>query len=394
MRGGELLILMAEIALWSSVALVLYAYLGYPCALLVLSRFRDRPVRKSGPLGPPPRVSFIITAHDEEARIGAKIENTLAQDYPPSALEIIVASDCSTDGTEEIVRGYSSRVRLVRSPVRRGKEAAQELAVRSAQGGILIFSDVATALAPDGVTTMVASFADPTVGCVSSIDRFVDPDGRVSGEGAYVRYEMYLRALESRVNSLVGLSGSFFAARREVCRHGFAGHPSDFMTLLNAVEIGLRGVLDERSAGYYRNIADDRRELERKVRTVARGLFALAANARMLNPLRHGLFAWQLASHKLCRWLVPHAMIAAAVSNWLLVFQSPFYAATMLAQCLFYAVTLWGLRTGNSSLRIPAYLLLANCGVLLAWRRFTGGERIVTWSPSDRPGTLPQASPR
>src|SRR5438874_138151 len=133
-----------------------------------------------------------------------------------------------------------------------------QVTFQSASGEILIFSDVATALAGDGVTTMVSNFADPTVGCASSIDRFVDVDGRVSGEGAYVRYEMYMRALETRVNSIVGLSGSFFAARREVCREWAADRQSDFSTLLRSVEMGLRGVLDTRSAGYYRNIADDR----------------------------------------------------------------------------------------------------------------------------------------
>jgi glycosyltransferase involved in cell wall biosynthesis len=388
----SLLTLVAEVTFWCSIALVLYAYLGYPCALLVLSVFRDRPVRKANTWRQPPRVSFIITAHNEEARILDKIENTLALDYPPHALEIVVASDCSTDGMDDIVRRCSSRVRLVRAPERRGKEAAQQLALQSASGEVLIFSDVATALAPDGVTTMVANFADPTVGCVSSIDRFVDPDGRVSGEGTYVRYEMYLRMLETRVNSLVGLSGSFFAARREVCQRWASDRQSDFNTLLNAVAMGLRGVLDSGTAGYYRSIADDRRELERKTRTVLRGMFVLAANARMLNPLRHGLFAWQLVSHKLCRWLVPHAMVAAAVSNLFLVFQTPFYAVTMLLQCGFYAVALAGLRTGASGLRIPAYLLLANLGVLLAWLRFAGGERIATWSPSQRLGTLPQAN--
>jgi glycosyltransferase involved in cell wall biosynthesis len=387
-------ILVAEIAFWCSVTLVLYAYAGYPCALMVLSLFRDRPVRRSRAWDRPPRVSFIITVHDEEARIREKIENTLGQDYAPEALEIIVASDCSTDGTDEIVRSYSSRVRLVRAPERRGKEAAQQLALHSASGEILIFSDVATALAPDGVTTMVANFADRTVGCVSSIDRFVDPDGRVSGEGAYVRYEMHLRGLETRVNSLVGLSGSFFAARREVCQRWAADRQSDFNTLLNAVEMGFRGVLDPRSAGYYRNIADDRRELERKIRTVVRGMFVLATNARLLNPLRHGLFAWQLASHKLCRWLVPLAMVGAAVSNLFLLSRSPFYGATMFVQCGFYAAALLGMRTGASSLRIPAYLLLANLGVLLAWLRFAAGERIAMWNPSDRLGRLPQASPR
>ena len=386
--------LVAEIAFWGSVALVLYAYLGYPCALWALSLFRSRPVRGSATGDEAPRASFIITAHNEAARIRDKIENTLAQDYPAHALEILVASDCSTDGTDDIVREYSRRVRLVRAPERRGKEAAQGLAVQSASGEILIFSDVATALARDGVTTMVENFADPTVGCASSIDRFVDPDGQVSGEGAYVRYEMYMRALETRVNSIVGLSGSFFAARREVCREWATDRQSDFSTLLRSVEMGLRGVLDMRSAGYYRNIADDRRELDRKVRTVVRGIHVLATNARMLNPLRHGLFAWQLASHKLCRWLVPFAMVGAAFSNLALLPRSPLYGVTLLLQCAFYATALAGVRTGAPRLRIPAYLLRANAAVLLAWHRFARGERIALWNPSDRLAALPQAGTR
>ena len=155
---------------------------------------------------------------------------------------------------------------LVRTRERKGKEAAQQLAVRTAIGQILVFSDCATALPPNAVSTIVMNFADPTVGCVSSIDRLVDADGKASGEGLYVRYEMWLRQLESRVNTLVGLSGSFFAARRDVCRHWASDRQSDFSTLLNAVVMGMRGVLDVDSAGYYRSIADDRREFQRKVR--------------------------------------------------------------------------------------------------------------------------------
>jgi hypothetical protein len=163
---------------------------------------------------------------------------------------------------------------------------------------------------------------------------------------------------------------------------------------LNSVEMGLRGVLDARTAGYYRNIADDRRELERKIRTVVRGLFVLATHARMLNPLRHGLFAWQLASHKLCRWLVPFAMVAAAIGNVWLASHSALYAAILLLQCVFYAAALLGLRTGAPSLRIPSYLLLANFAVLMAWLRFARGERIALWKPSDRLTALPQAGAR
>jgi glycosyltransferase involved in cell wall biosynthesis len=378
---------MAEIAFWFSVALALYAYAGYPCALMAIGLVRERPVRRA-PVTP--RVSFVITARNEEARIAQKLENTLIQDYPAEALEIVVASDCSTDRTDAIVRASGERVRLVRATERLGKEAAQRLALREASGDILVFSDVATALKPDAISTIVRSFADPTVGCVSSVDRFVDADGRVSGEGAYVRYEMFLRTLESRVNTLIGLSGSFFAARRDVCRQ-WALHASDFTTLLHAVEMGLRGVIDPESAGYYRNIADERREFDRKVRTVARGITALAANYRLLNPFRYGLFSWQLASHKVCRWLVPFALIGAAVSNALLVAQSSFYAATFIVQCVFYGAAVAGLWSRSRFLRVPAFFLLSNVAVLVAWFRYLRGDRITTWTPSERTSTLPEA---
>ena len=383
--------MMAEVAFWSSVALVLYAHLGYPLALMALSLIRNRPVEKGTVT---PRVSFIIAAHNEGRRIRGKIENTLGQNYPAASLEIIVASDCSTDGTDEIVGSYSDRVRLVRAPERRGKEAAQQLAVEAASGEILVFSDVATTLAVDGISSIVRNFADPTVGCVSSVDRFIDPDGRITGEGAYVRYEMFLRTLETRVNSLVGLSGSFFAARREVCRKWAADRQSDFNTLLNAVDMGLRGVLDPDSAGYYRNIVDDRREFQRKVRTVVRGISVLAANVRMLDPVRYGLFSWQLLSHKVCRWLVPFAMIVACLSNALLISRSPVYLASFVVQIGFYAAALGGLWTGFRVLRIPSFLLIVNLAILTAWFRYARGERITSWSPSERMRALPQTGSR
>lgn len=376
----------ADLLFWLSVAIVIYAYAGYPCALLALTLFRDRPVKKARIT---PRVSFVIAAHNEEHRIAEKIANTLRQDYPAHLMEIIVASDCSTDRTDDIVRSFGRRVWLVRARERRGKEAAQQLAVRAAMGKVLIFSDCATALAPEAVSTIVQNFADPSVGCVSSIDRLVDAQGQASGEGAYVRYEMWLRALETRVNTLVGLSGSFFAARQNVCRRWAADRQSDFTTLLNAIDLGLRGVLDTDSVGYYRNIADDRREFHRKVRTVVRGIAVLHSNARMLNPFRYGMFAWQLTSHKVCRWLVPFGMIGALVSNAFLIDQSPFYAVTFSVQAAFYAAAIGGW-AGAHSMRIPMFFVAANLGVLAAWLRYAKGERMASWSPSQRVSALPQ----
>jgi glycosyltransferase involved in cell wall biosynthesis len=337
-------------------------------------------------------VSFIIAAHNEEQRIRDKILNALAQDYPAGSLEIIVASDCSTDRTDEIVLEYSDRIRLVRAPERKGKEATQQLAIQTSTGSILVFSDSATALAPYGISSIVKNFADPSVGCVSSVDRYIDDEGATSGEGAYVKYEMFIRTLETRVGSLVGLSGSFFAARREVCRRWSPDRQSDFNTLLNSVELGLRGVLDQDSVGYYRSIANPSREFQRKVRTVVRGIAVLAPSLRYLNPFRFGMFAWQLASHKVCRWLVPFAMIGALVANLALVSRSPFYQATLVFQAIFYLAALVGLWTDARILRLPSFLCVANFAVLVAWLRFARGERIALWSPSSRISTLPPTS--
>ncbi|HEX8948355.1 MAG TPA: glycosyltransferase family 2 protein [Dissulfurispiraceae bacterium] len=375
-----------KIVFWTSLAFVFYAYAGYPLMLLAISVFRKRPVRK-GNITPP--VSFIITAYNEERRIGGKIENTLAQDYPADMMEIIVASDCSTDSTDEIAASYRGRgVMLVRAPEGKGKENAQKYAVRASSGEILIFSDTATILRPEGVSNIVKNFHDPTVGCVSSVDKFIGRDGRASGEGAYVRYEMFLRLLESEVNTLIGLSGSFFAARRQVCRDWAADLQSDFNTLLNSVRMGLRGVSDPASEGFYRDLANEKKEFERKVRTVVRGITVFMKSLPLLNPLKYGLFSWQLLSHKLCRWLVPFALLLALLANALAISDAPLYLHAFLCQTAFYAIALGGIRSGlfakTGLLKIPAFFILVNLSILSAWYRYARGERMASWTPSRR----------
>lgn len=375
-----------QILFWTAIFFIFYAYLGYPIALMLIAVFRNRPIRK-GDIAP--AVSFIITAYNEEKRIREKIENALKQDYPREKLEIIIASDCSDDRTDEIVRSFEpDGVRLVRARKRAGKEAAQKFAVETAAGEILVFSDAATILLPDGITNIVKSFHDPTVGCVSSVDRIIGPGAKAGGEGAYVRYEMFLRDLETRIGTLVGLSGSFFAARREICQNWATDLQSDFHTLLNAVKAGLRGVSDPAAIGYYKNIADEAKEFERKVRTVLRGIDVLMASLAVMNPFRYGLFSWQLLSHKLCRWLVPFAMILAFVSNAFLAFASPIYQYAFILQLAFYATAFTKLTTNvfgkNYVLRIPSFLVLVNLSILYAWYRYLRGERMVNWVPSER----------
>ncbi len=195
-------------------------------------------------------------------------------------------------------------------------------------------------------------------------------------------------SVESRVNTVVGLSGSFFAARRAACCNWRPDLQSDFNTLLNAVRLGMRGVADPEAVGFYRPVEDPSWEYERKVRTVLRGITVLLRSLPLLNPCRYGLFAWQLFSHKLCRWSVPFAMIAAAFSHALLAGRSAFYAATFALHAVFYAVAAVGLgrmgRLRSRLLVVPTYVVLANASILRAWVRYLKGERLMVWRPSAR----------
>ena len=382
---------MLETLFFVSLFLVFFAYFGYPLTLLAGSTVRRRDQR---PVQPPstaelPQVTLIVTAYNEEQRIRAKLENSLALDYPADRLEILVASDGSTDATDGIVAEYAERgVRLVPLAIRGGKEAAQKEAVAQSQGEILVFSDVATRLEPDGLRQIVSNFADPAIGCVSSVDRVLGPDGKPTGEGLYVRYEMWLRNLESRFHSLVGLSGSFFAARREVCQDFSAEMQSDFRTLLNSMRLGLRGVSDPRAVGYYQDLSDGRREFDRKVRTVLRGLTVFFRNLEFLNGARYGIFSYQYFCHKLLRWLVPFLLLAALLANLLLVPGSSVYLVLFAAQCGFYLAGAWRYGRGawkeSLPFKLPRYFLTVNLAIAVAWWRYLRGNRLVMWTPSER----------
>ncbi len=355
----------AEVLLAGSIAFVAYSYGGYPLLLWFLSRVRRRQVQTRD-IEPP--VSLIIAAHNEERRIREKVENALIQDYPRERLEIIVASDCSTDRTEEIVLEYRDRgVKLIRTPERKGKEAAQGRALEASTGQILAFSDAATTLPAVAIRKIVRNFGDRSVGCVSSVDRIITEEGVAVGEGAYVRYEMLLRSLESRAGTLVGLSGSFFAARREVCYPWRSDLQSDFNTVINAVRQGMRAVCDSESVGYYRSIADPAHEYDRKVRTVLRGITVFMGNLSLLNPLRYGLFSWQLASHKLFRWLVPYALLLALAANVTLAMSSWTYMALLSLQSAFYLCFL------HSRLRRSSECFHSACVVFLRARQADRG---------------------
>ncbi len=377
---------MAEMLLIGSVLLIFFSYFGYPLTLLLVGWVRGREVTRAEFY---PSVTFIVTVHNEEKRIKDKLENTLSLYYPKAKLQILVASDGSTDRTSEIVRRYSTRgAEILDIPDRRGKENAQREAVKHARGDIIVFSDVATAMEIGGLRQLVSSFADPTVGCVSSQDRLLGRDGKPTGEGLYVRYEMWLRALESKVHSLVGLSGSLFAARKEVCDDFSGEMQSDFRTVLNSVRMGLRGVSDPLAFGLYQDTADQKREWDRKIRTVVRGLTVFFRHVDLLNAFRYGIFSYQLFCHKLLRWLVPFFLIVAFVSNIALIHGPFIYSALMLLQISLYGLGILGLLGPKMQnmifIRVPAYFLAVNTSILFAWWRYLSGQRIITWTPTIR----------
>jgi glycosyltransferase involved in cell wall biosynthesis len=371
---------------WSAAALLVYTFAGYP-ALVWLVSFRRKDTRRRAPIEP--FVSIIVTAHNEEALIARKIQNCLALEYPKDRFEIIVASDGSEDRTATIARSFEARaVRLVDLPERRGKQFAQMMARDSARGEILVFTDAGVELGPGALREIVSNFADPAVGCVSSEDRVVQEKRGWMGERAYVQFEMWLRRMESRAGSLVTASGSFFAARRSVCEEWHVDQTSDFFMPLHAIAMGLRAVVDPASIGIYSTPHSPGAELQRKVRTIVNGLHVFFSHARLLNPFRYGMVAWQLVSHKLCRWLTPFAVLALLVSSAALWHAGVFYRLCAVLLVAGVATGILGLAAGRLTqwkpLRLAGYLLLGNAATVMAWSYFITGERFVTWQPTRR----------
>lgn len=383
---------MLESVFWVAVLGSLYSYFIYPLALMALPAKRALPelgARTATMVSQTasPSVSLIVTAHNEAARIRQKLENTLELVYPN--LEIIVASDCSADATDDIVREYQNKgILLSRTDERLGKENAQKDAIAMASGDIIVFSDVATSIPADAIVALVRYFENPTVGAISSEDVFVSRDGGVVGEGAYVKYEMWLRKLESLRGGLVGLSGSFFAVRHGLCERWDIHAPSDFNTALNCAMEGYVAVSAPDVLGHYQDVADPGKEYQRKLRTVIRGWTALARHPEVLNPAKFGLFAWQVFSHKLMRWAVPWFLLILFVASIMLAGSGWVYSLALLLQLVFYGVVLAAhfspdLRA-KGYVRIPYFFVQVNYAIAHATLQFLGGRRMTVWSPSQR----------
>jgi glycosyltransferase involved in cell wall biosynthesis len=371
---------------WLCIFGSIYSYLIYPIVLLAFGLLRVRRRVARLPSYRPP-VAVIIAAYNEEARIRAKILNLLQLEYPGSAMRLVVVSDGSDDRTESIVREFADRgVELMCTGRRVGKEEAQRQAIAATLESILVFSDAATLLEPDAIEKFVESFADPMVGGVSSVDRLITPRGEVAGEGLYVRYEMWLRRLESAHNGLIGLSGSCFAARREVCHPLDTRLPSDFGVAINCAMKGMRAISNPAVVGTYKDTSEGH-EYRRKVRTILRGMNAIRACPSSVNPMKVGFFAFQVFSHKIMRWAVPWFMALAFILNIGLLSAGVLYQLTFAAQLLVLAASGFGLWTRTKRfavVRLTHYFLLVQLSAAAAAMTALRGGSIVMWQPTKR----------
>jgi cellulose synthase/poly-beta-1,6-N-acetylglucosamine synthase-like glycosyltransferase len=380
-----------EIVFWCAAGLVLYAYLGFPLLVLLRGLVWRRPYAR-GDIAH--SVSLIIAAHNEAGSIAARIENILTLDYPRDRLEVLIASDGSSDGTDAIVRGYAGRgIRLLSLP-RHGKVAALNAAASAATGDILVFSDANSMYAPNALGELVKPFADPAVGGVAGNQVYLASaaaGASSDGERTYWSFDRLLKNLQSRSGNVISATGAIYAIRRELFRPAPAGVMDDFVISTGVIAQGRRLVFAPDAIAYEPVAGSNGLEFGRKVRNIVLGLCAVWTMRELFNPLRHGSYALQLFSHKVLRRLVIFPLLVVAVTAPLLWQHGVLYQATTLAQAAFYGCAVLGLLAGNTRLgrlkfvAIPFFFCMVNVAALVATLKMSCGYRIVLWQPQREP---------
>ena len=380
---------MFAIVFWAALLIVVYTYLLYPVLIWFLTVARKAP--DYAPLAEWPDLSLIIAAYNEEAVLRAKLENALALDYPDEKLDIIVVSDESSDDTDSIAAEFAERgVRLFRVGKRGGKTQAQNAGVELASGRFLVFSDANSMYAPDALKRLMAPFADERIGCVCGELQYANPeDGGVGkGEGAYWRYEQFLKQRESLLSSTLGANGAIYALRRELFEELGSEIISDFVMPIRVWRQGYRVLYESKAIAVEHSGGSFGDEYGRRRRIITRSLHGLWTQRGVLNPFAHFFFALQMFSHKVLRWLVPVLLLVALLVNIPLAANS-LYRLLLVVQIIFYALAVLGNILPERLSRlfpfyVPAYFCAINFGALLGLVHFLTGRRDRIWQPVSR----------
>jgi cellulose synthase/poly-beta-1,6-N-acetylglucosamine synthase-like glycosyltransferase len=382
-----------ETVFWIGALAVVLVYCGYPLFVWILGLLvgKGSPAKREIE----PSVTVVVPVHNEVAIIRDKLHSCVHVDYPREKIQVVVASDGSTDGTDAVVQSFNDGggVELVQLDRRGGKTRAINRSMEVATGEIVIFTDANAFLHPKAVRRIVRNFADSEVGCVCGQRLYIDHRGyRVEeGEGLYWRYERFVKECESRLHSVMGADGAIFAIRRFLYKPLEPGLIDDLVTSLRILAEGYRVVSEPRAFVHERAAASGSEEFGRKKRIVARAMKGLAHMRELLNPFRHPLFAAQLLLHKVLRWMVPLFLAGMLAGNLALLDRWP-YALVFACQLLFYAAATVGAFVRSPATRlgrflaIPYYFCMVNLAAFLGLLKFLAGRVETVWesSPSSR----------
>ncbi|MFB4249680.1 glycosyltransferase [Pseudomonas idahonensis] len=374
---------MAKTIFWLCLLLPFYAWIGYPLLLALLSLFvRPRPLQTGEPLS----VSVIIAAHNEGPHIEHKLRTLLQQDYPATDLQIILASDGSSDDTVATALAVRDSRVLVLDLPRVGKAGALNAAVELARNDILVFTDADNQWSGDTLGKLLAPLADPQVGACGGHMIIPDPGHNLSlGDSLYRHYEAWLRHAENRTGCMVSADGALLALRRELFQHIPAEVNDDFFISTCAPVAGKRIVYVEEAQVLDQGVDEAGKQYRRRLRVTVGGLQSLAQRRELMNPLRHGAYAIALISHKLIRRLAPVLLLPLLLSNLWLWNAGAFYSLGLAAQLLGYAAGVMGLLDSRGRLpkvfRLAGFVLVTLAGMSMGLWQFLRGRRYALWNP-------------
>ena len=375
---------MPEIVFWLTIGLIFYTYFGYPILTLVLSLLINNPVNKQDI---ELTVTFLITAYNEEKDIRKKIEDTLNLDYPKDKLEIIVASDASSDKTDEIVKEFSDRgVVLHRVEDRVGKTATQNSALKMAKGDIIVFSDAASMYDSGAIRAIVRNYADPAVGALSGMYTYENKEGSSVGFATILFWnlENFIKSKQTKIRTITGCCGCIYSVRKDLYTQLPPEIISDLVEPLTILQKGYRIVFEPEALAIEETAGKTKEEFSMRIRVIVRGMNGMLYVRELFNPFKYPFVSFQLISHKLLRWMVPVFATIAFLANAMLVTTSWFYAALFFCQLIFYGLALLGYILEKKGINkkifyLPLYFCIVNLASLISMFKVLKKENIVTW---------------
>lgn len=375
---------MAELVFWMCLLLPVYAWIGYPVLLTLAAPFFPR--RRLSPLAPQ-RVSVVIAAHNEARHIVDKLRSVLRQDYQAADLQVVVVSDGSTDDTVQLARSLGDpRVEVLDLP-RLGKAGVLNAGVEVSRGELLVFTDADNQWADDTLGLLLAPFADPEVG--ASAGHMIIPvvgKGLSLGDSLYRHYEAWVRKVENRTGCMVSADGALLALRRSLYQAVPKQVNDDFFISTCAPAAGKRIVYVPEAIVLDQGVDEADKQFRRRQRVTVGGLLSLAARRELLNPLRHGLYAIALISHKLIRRLAPVLLLPLLLANLWLALEPGLFRWMLVAQLLGYGVAVLGLldvrRRLPKPFRLAAFLLVTLAGMSVGLWQFLRGHSYSQWNPN------------